>query len=246
VQPGVVIHSTNDGLFDSWDTATVDPSGNLDYIDTSVPDDSTPLVAVWQNSTDCFGLSISRNAWAVTPNGAVYGESEFSGPPANNFGDASNLPLNRPIVGMSPTSDGQGYWLVASDGGIFTYGDAQFFGSTGNIKLNQPIVGMAVTPDGGGYWLVASDGGIFTFGDAPFYGSLGSLKLNKPIEAMVATPDGKGYWMVASDGGVFCFGDATFHGSTGGMHLTAPIDGLVPNGAGYTLIDANGQTYPFP
>ena len=26
-------------------------------------------------------------------------------------------------------SDGNGYWLVASDGGIFTYGDAEFYGS---------------------------------------------------------------------------------------------------------------------
>ena len=41
-----------------------------------------------------------------------------------------------------------GYWLVASDGGIFAYGDAPFYGSTGNIHLNKPIVGMAATPTG--------------------------------------------------------------------------------------------------
>ncbi|HEX9314021.1 MAG TPA: S8 family peptidase, partial [Actinomycetota bacterium] len=33
-----------------------------------------------------------------------------------------------------------GYWLVASDGGIFSFGDAHFFGSTGSVHLNQPIV----------------------------------------------------------------------------------------------------------
>ena len=69
----------------------------------------------------------------------------------------------------------RGYWLVAADGGIFTFGDAPFYGSTGGLRLNQPIVGMAATPDGGGYWLVAKDGGIFTFGDAGFYGSAGNL-----------------------------------------------------------------------
>jgi L,D-peptidoglycan transpeptidase YkuD (ErfK/YbiS/YcfS/YnhG family) len=79
--------------------------------------------------------------------------------------------LNQPIVGMAPTSDGGGYWLVASDGGIFSFGDATYNGSTGAIHLNQPIVGMAPTSGGGGYWLVASDGGIFTFGDATFAGS---------------------------------------------------------------------------
>jgi hypothetical protein len=34
---------------------------------------------------------------------------------------------------------------VASDGGIFTFGDATFLGSTGGMHLNQPIVGMAAT-----------------------------------------------------------------------------------------------------
>ena len=75
-------------------------------------------------------------------------------------------PLNKPIVGMAATPDGGGYWLVASDGGIFAFGDARFYGSTGAITLNQPIVGMRATPDGSGYWLVAADGGIFAFGDA--------------------------------------------------------------------------------
>ncbi len=77
-----------------------------------------------------------------------------------------------------------GYWLVASDGGIFTHGDAQFYGSQGSTVLNKPIVGMASTPDGMGYWLVASDGGIFTHGDAQFYGSQGSTVLNKPVVGM--------------------------------------------------------------
>ena len=52
-----------------------------------------------------------------------------------------------------------GYWLVATDGGVFSFGNAVFHGSAGNIKLAKPVVGMASTPDGGGYWLVASDGG---------------------------------------------------------------------------------------
>jgi hypothetical protein len=35
----------------------------------------------------------------------------------------------RPIVGIASTPSGNGYWLVASDGGIFSYGDAHYFGS---------------------------------------------------------------------------------------------------------------------
>ena len=135
------------------------------------------------------------------------------------------LALNRPIVGMASTPDGRGYWLVASDGGIFSFGDARFYGSTGALTLNRPIVGMAATPDGRGYWLVASDGGIFSFGDARFYGSTGALALNRPIVGMAATPDGRGYWLVASDGGIFSFGDARFYGSTGALTLNRPIVG---------------------
>ncbi|MGH9115375.1 MAG: hypothetical protein ACRDWW_06040 [Acidimicrobiales bacterium] len=40
-------------------------------------------------------------------------------------------PLNQPIVGAAATSSGRGYWLVARDGGIFTFGSAPFLGSTG-------------------------------------------------------------------------------------------------------------------
>ncbi len=115
-------------------------------------------------------------------------------PPANSvvpFGSTSigansvSNP-NAPIVGMAATPDGGGYWLVGSDGGIFSYGDAGFFGSAGSLHLNAPIVGMAATPDGGGYWMVARDGGIFSYGDAGFFGSAGSLQLNAPIVGMAA------------------------------------------------------------
>ena len=72
---------------------------------------------------------------------------------------AVNYNLNAPIVGMAPTPDGDGYWMVGSDGGVFASGDAQFYGSTGSLHLNKPIVGMAATPDGKGYWLVAPTAG---------------------------------------------------------------------------------------
>ena len=48
--------------------------------------------------------------------------------------------LTPPSPAASPSS---GYWLVAADGGIFAYGDANFYGSTGGTHLDQPIVGMA-------------------------------------------------------------------------------------------------------
>jgi hypothetical protein len=47
---------------------------------------------------------------------------------------------------MVPTASGKGYWFVASDGGVFNYGDAGFFGSNGGhftSATTLPIAGLA-------------------------------------------------------------------------------------------------------
>ena len=119
------------------------------------------------------------------------------------------MTLNKPIVGMAATPDGKGYWLVASDGGIFSYGDAPFYGSTGDVVAHGRSSAWPPTPDGKGYWLVASDGGVFASATPPSR-LHGRMTLNKPIVGMASTPDGKGYWLMASDGGVFNYGDANF------------------------------------
>jgi thermitase len=140
-----------------------------------------------------------------------------------------------------------GFWLDASDGGIFTFGNKDYFGSKGGQHLNKPIVGMAGTPSGNGYWLVASDGGIFTFGDANYYGSKGGQPLNQPIVGMASTPSGHGYWLVASDGGIFTFGDANYYGSKGGQPLNKPIVGMTstPSGNGYWFVASDGGVFTF-
>ncbi len=136
---------------------------------------------------------------------------------------ASSLDLAHSNATQQQLANG---WLVASDGGIFSFGDAQFYGSTGAIHLNQPIVGMAATASGDGYWLAAADGGIFSYGDAQFYGSTGAIHLNQPIVGMAATPSGDGYWLDAADGGIFSYGGASFDGSMGGTLLNHPIVGM--------------------
>ena len=156
-----------------------------------------------------------------------------------------------PAVGPScpppPPPPPIGYWQVAADGGVFTFGAATFYGSAGSLKLNQPVVGMAPTPDHRGYWLVARDGGVFAFGDAGFYGSTGGIKLNEPIVGMLSTLDGRGYWLVASDGGVFAFGDATFYGSAVVDDPDSPVTAAAPGslGGGYLIADAGGQVFTF-
>jgi hypothetical protein len=221
---------------------------------------NTPMVTVDPNGT--IGITI---AGYDSANAGIIQHYEINGSEGHTLGkrswpmfhqnpqltgwisQAAPGHLNKPIVGMASTTDGGGYWNVASDGGIFSFGDAKFFGSTGNIALNKPIVGMARTPDGNGYWLVASDGGIFAFGDAKFFGSTGNLHLNRPVVGMAVTKDGGGYWLVASDGGIFSFGGAPFYGSTGAITLNQPVVGMaaVPRGTGYWFSAADGGMFAF-
>ncbi len=158
---------------------------------------------------------------------------------------APGSPQTDPMSGRGVRTNG--YWLGATDGGIFGFGGAGFFGSTGSIHLNNPIVALAASPDGKGYWETGSDGGIFAFGTATFFGSTGSIHLNKPIVGMAPTPDGLGYWLVASDGGIFGFGTATFLGSTGSIHLNKPIVGMAatPDGLGYWLVASDGGLFSY-
>ena len=123
------------------------------------------------------------------------------------------------------------YWLAASDGGAFAFGDAGFHGSLGSTPLNRPVVGMAATPSGDGYWLVASDGGVFAFGDAGFHGSTGSTGADGSVVAMDPTPTGAGYRLITSDGWVSTFGDAGSDGAGSGrvlgpVSLAAPVVGV--------------------
>ena len=156
---------------------------------------------------------------------------------ARFYGSVGGQPLDAPIVGMAVTNGGEGYYLVAADGGVFAFGDAVFRGSMGGQHLNAPIVGMGVTPTGTGYWLVAADGGVFTFGDAKFYGSMGGQHINAPVTGITSRTGG-GYSLVAADGGIFTFGHAAFSGSAKG-YTTAPmigIYGLAEGSIGYSSV----------
>jgi hypothetical protein len=152
-----------------------------------------------------------------------------------------------PAQQIVPTSDGHGYWIISTAGGVAPFGDAKNFGSPSSLAPGTHIVGMAETPAGLGYWEVGTDGGIFSYGNASFFGSTGAIHLNQPIVGMAPTPDGGGYWLVAADGGIFAFGDAHFYGSTGSLNLNRPIVGMArtADGKGYWLVASDGGIFAF-
>jgi len=94
--------------------------------------------------------------------------------------------LAEPIVGIVPSPENDGYWLVAADGGVFAFpGSLPFRGSVPGVlgpggRLAKPINGMVAY--GNGYLMSASDGGVFTFSNLSFLGSLGA---NPPAQSIV-------------------------------------------------------------
>jgi hypothetical protein len=164
--------------------------------------------------------TIGAGYWVFTNRGRAI---PFSVP---EHGGVHTMTLNGPVIDSTVTPNGAGYYMVASDGGVFAFGNAAFHGSTGDIRLNSPAVGLVPDPDGVGYWFVAADGGVFAF-QAPFRGSIPGVlltgqQLNQPIIGMVAY--GNAYLMVASDGGIFSFAtNKDFEGSLGSNPPALPI-----------------------
>ena len=153
----------------------------------------------------------------------------------------------RPDAGPMERSSfrgGAGYWLLAKDGGVFAFGDAQFFGP--NRNQGNDIAGMAATASGNGYWTVDDDGDVFAFGDAVDYGSRPGPEVDN-IVGFAARAQGDGYWMVAKDGSVYAFGGANYFGSPNTLRLTRPIVGMAatPSGKGYWLIAGDGGVFAY-
>jgi hypothetical protein len=131
---------------------------------------------------------------------------------------------------MVPTHDGGGYWLIASDGGLFSFGDATFHGSLGSNPPATPIVAVAPTPSGGGYWMLEANGTLHSFGDAPALltsaESPGLDLATSPMVGMVPTPDGQGLIVVDTRGQVFSLGSGPYFGD---------VTSIVPGYSGHVV-----------
>jgi len=195
-----------------------------------------------------------RGYWLVAADGGIFafGDAGFYGSipgiglaPA---GSGETPSLNAPIVGIVPSVDGRGYFMVAADGGVFAFGDARFEGSCPGIGgCGGP--GRAVVPDasGKGYWLVTTGGHVQTFGDAQYYGEPPPQIVQ--ITSAVRTADGHGYWILNRIGAVYRFGNAPAYGSlpvgdAGGYNIASAIFPTL-GGGGYWVSTAIGAVYNF-
>jgi glucose/arabinose dehydrogenase len=165
---------------------------------------------------------------------------------ARFFGSMGGRALEAPMVAMASTRSGNGYWTVASDGGVFTFGDARFFGSAGNLRLVSPVVSIAPRRQNDGYWLLARDGGIFSYGNARFHGSAAGRA--GPFVDLAANGRGTGYWATNARGTVSAFGSARSFGSLARAGVsTDRIVAMAPTrtGRGYLLVASDGGVFAF-
>ena len=171
--PGITGHCNPDGSADpNWGNHSCPGTIRLAQIPQIVY-----LAAVSINPTPPPAPKVSSNmatnvptggTLAVRPSGAVYAY-----PPATYYGsplqvDPTKLPGGAnsfvpvaPVVGIASTKTGNGYWLVAEDGGVFSFGDAEYHGSVAaNPSWIKPVVGIALDPThANGYTIVSDNGG---------------------------------------------------------------------------------------
>ncbi len=271
VSPGDRIDaSVAEGTPGSWTVSITDLTLGRSHSQTFA--DAAPATsAEWIEEAPTFGTALAPLAdyGSVTFTGMH--ADEGTGAPVtavpvemSNLGSDAITSYPGTVVGSSLTvtygAPAHGYWLVGSDGGVFTYGAAGYFGSTAGTALQRPVTGISPTPDRRGYWLVAADGGVFAYGDAGYFGSIPGLgigpagsagtvqHLDQPIVAVAGSGDGGGYLMLASDGGVFAIGDAHYAGSCpeiGGCAGQAVAVLPDAGGLGYWLVTTTGAVYAF-
>ncbi len=164
--------------------------------------------------------------WRIDLGGALYATDG-----APYLGSMGGVTIDLPMAAMASTPSGDGYWMVAADGGVFAFGDARFHGSIpgvlpSGVSLASEIVDIEPTPSGDGYWLLGADGGVFTFGDAEYAGSLPALGetmcphgSDEAAAGILAL--GNGYLIADRSGVVYGFG-ADVPGRT--VHTYRPDD----------------------
>jgi hypothetical protein len=202
-----------------------------------------PVVAI--------AASASRDGyWLVAADGGIFsfGDARYHGSiPGLGIGPAASPgpgpSLTAPIVGMVPSVDGAGYFLVGADGGVFAFGDARYEGSCPGIGgCDGPAAAVVADATGRGYWLVTTTGSVYAFGDARYLGA--PRATGSPVAAAARTPDGQGYLLLLANGTVDAFGDAPELGSLAAGQATSgdPATALVvtSDGEGYWVATADG------
>jgi hypothetical protein len=108
--------------------------------------------------------------WVATADGQVFAFGDavlqaVTGASAPAVGAGTGPPKpGAPTVAIAGSPDGKGYWLLARDGGVFSFG-VPFHGSVADRQPYERAVSLEATASGAGYYVAGGDGAVFAFGD---------------------------------------------------------------------------------
>ena len=228
------------------------------------PEASAQQVRTWLTSTatdagapgrdDEFGAGIidPRRALAAARGAAAPILVPAADLPAGTPPSSPSTPPPPPLTPADPPRDpaglpGGGYWMVATDGAVYSFGTARPLG-------NAPVgaasaVDLEPTRSGQGYWIVDETGQVYAFGNAAWHGNVtrAHLMTGERITSLSATASGGGYWIFTTRGRVLAFGDAPFLGDVHDRPLNGHVLDSVPtpSGAGYYLVASDGGIFAF-
>ena len=165
-----IVNQTTTGNTVSLSGTSSDSYAIRDVRYTSSSGASGAATASWQIDAGSYSTGyVSHTNWSVPSIGLLPGENTITitaenihgittsktitvgeGPSSGTGGSTgTGVPVRSGGSGGSDGSDGTdggGYWLVASDGGVYSFGDARFMGSTGGMHLNAPVVASGGNP----------------------------------------------------------------------------------------------------
>jgi hypothetical protein len=159
-------------------------------------------------------------------------------------------PTPDPGTPAPAASERSGYWMLGSDGKVYSFGDAKGHGDAPIAGATIGVVAVDVepTPSGAGYWIVDSTGRVFSRGDAGSFGNVTTpLAFGETVTSLSSTPTGNGYWIFTSKGRALNFGDAVHLGDMSAVKLNGPVlDSIpTPSGHGYYMVASDGGIFTF-
>lgn len=169
-----------------------------------------------------FGDARRRKLNATTPNTA-----------APNYGGAASN-VNAIAINALPP-DGDGYWVLHSDGKMLAYGQAEWYGDLRNQDINARD--FAPTPTGLGYWILQQNGTVRAFGDAVHHGNATVTGSNYAQSIESHPTDDGGYWIMREEG------EVTAHGSFSTYSINPLLGGGTPSGTAPYGIDLQRDEY---
>jgi hypothetical protein len=187
------------------------------------------------NGSVSFAEVIVGACGTGTPTGVIYNWNSVLA--ALNSGSGTPVPTSSNKI---PASDG--YWEVAGDGGVFSYGNAQYAGSTPSGYTGS-FTSMAHYGKNDAYWLLDSTGQIYAY-KAPYYG--GSPTGYNGSFVGIEYNGSSGYWLLDSTGQIYSYGNAAYYGgSPTGYNGSFVGIAATPDHRGYWLVDSTGQVYAY-